>query len=203
MRNLLLAASRRTPPPVEVPYLQYEGVESLITGTALATAIGLSAGTAVNSTAGFLKFVRGGKTLYLAKMCLRRSVSWNNLDALGAVVGTRRVTIGGNEYMVKLPTGSLNEAGASAGGDWNELMYAVCSARPVNYEGPVLADFTPAELFVGDGSNARSSLCRETQSTNSTNCIRRGRDNLTYYAGLPKSDAGTLVYWRPLLELVE
>lgn len=203
MRNLLLAASRRTPPPVEVPYLQYEGVESLITGSALATAIGLSAGSTVNNTGGFLKFIRGGKTLYLAKMCLRVSVSWNNLNALGAVTGTRRVTIGGKEYKVMLPTGSLNEAGASAGGDWNELMYAVCSARPVSYNGPVLANFTPAQLFVGDGSNARSTLCRETHSSSSANCVRRGRDNLTYYAALPKSDGGTLVFWRPLLELVE
>src|SRR5690606_4437313 len=69
-----------------------------ITGGALASAIGLTAGTAHNTNEPWLKFVLDGKTLYVAKKTFRRSITWNQIHARGAVFGTRTVVIQGNTY---------------------------------------------------------------------------------------------------------
>ena len=186
-----------------VPYLQYHGVVPLVGGDTLAVLCGITSGSAINNAGGFLKFTRNGKELYLARQCFRRSISWNQLASANSINGSKEVSISGSRYKVMLPSGGISDPSTAPGGDWDELMYAVCEDRPVTYTGPVLANLTSDYLFVGNGSTPRSTLCRETHSNSASNCVRRGRDNLPYYAALPKSDNGTLVFWRPLLELVE
>lgn len=202
MRNILLPASPFN--AVDKTKLVFNGLVPLVNGTTLATLSGLgSVGTSVNPSAGFLAFEQHGKEFFVARQPIRRSISWNQLNAVGAVDGTRVVTIDNKQYKVRLMTGGNGDPSSGAGGEWNEYMYAVSANRPANYDGPVLADYTLAQLGIGDGSNAISTLCKETHINSAANCVRRGRDNLTYYAAIPKNDAGTLVYWRPVLEAVE
>jgi hypothetical protein len=109
-----------------------------INGDALATQIGLTTGTAFNSDAGWLKFSLDYKTLYVSKRPFRYSVSWDQINAVGAVFGTTQVTINGKTYKVRLLKGRgdnlINAAvkgydvPATHGSEWNRLMYHVAGA---------------------------------------------------------------------------
>lgn len=86
---------------------------SLATGSALATAIGLSAGIAQNDTEGYLKFYWHGKVLFIGKKSYRHTITWDNIKAANAVFG---IDLGGSgkkvfskngiNYKVALMTGS-------------------------------------------------------------------------------------------------
>lgn len=204
MNTLLIAAAKvREDAEPASHELQYLGTEALIGGNTLAVLAGLTSGTAINNAGGFLKFLRDGKIRYVATKPFRHSVSWNQLNAIGLVSGSKVVSIDGQSYRVRLLTGGNGNPSSAAGGEWDELIYAVCSGRPGSYTGPRLAELSVATLYIGEGSTIRSTICQETQNGVPGNCIRRGRDNTQYYAGLPKTDNGNTVLWRPVLEPVE
>lgn len=86
---------------------------SLATGSALATAIGLSAGVAQNDTEGYLKFYWHGKVLFIGKKSYRHTITWDNIKAANAVYGIdlggsgkKVFTKNGINYKVALMTGS-------------------------------------------------------------------------------------------------
>ncbi len=56
------------------------------------------------------------------KKTLRHSISWNQIDAVGAVYGDTRVKIGKFSFKVRLLTGGQYPGG----GEWNDLMYGGC-----------------------------------------------------------------------------
>src|SRR5690606_19653080 len=175
------------------------------TGSSLASAIGLTAGTAKNNTEPWMCFEKNGTFIYVARKPYRVGVSWYNINNANAVYGNRTVNIKGKTYKVRLLTGSKSDPSSGAGGEWDELMYSVGSDRPANYTGPIFANYSNSQLGVGTGtsvSQIASTLCQETLSSKVTSCIRRGREGLTFYGGLPKNDGGTTVWWRPVLELV-
>ena len=201
MNTLMAAAASRL--IGKVPDLAYGGVEQLITGSALASLVGVSQGTAFSNNAGWMRFEDKGKPLFISKQPLRRGVSWNQLNALGLVFGQKVVTISGQRYKVRLLTGGNGDPSSGAGGEWDKYMYSVSADRPVSYQGPRFAEFNAVDLSYGSGSVIYSSVCQETLSTSGANCVRRGRDNLQYYAGLPKTDTGTTVMWRPVLEPID
>ncbi len=199
MNSILLAAASQH--IGKAPDLAYGGVEALITGSALAGLVGVSQGTVFSNNAGWMRFNVKGKPVYVSKQPLRRGVSWNQLNALGLVTGTKTVEIEGKRYKVRLLTGGNGNPSTGAGGEWDQFMYSVSLDRPVSYQGPRFAEFNATELAYGSGSVIYSTLCQE--STSAANCVRRGRDNVQYYAAIPKTDNGTTVMWRPVLELVD
>lgn len=74
----------------EVTHTGYYGVvdsNDLISGDALALAIGLSSGVSINSTSGWLKFKLNDTVLFVAKKPLRSSLTWDSIYAVGAVFG--------------------------------------------------------------------------------------------------------------------
>jgi hypothetical protein len=103
----------------------------LVDGVTLAADIGLTAGTAFNSDAGWLKFYVGpnadcnkdgvAKIIFIAKKTLRYNLSWNDIYLAGAVYGTgdngptgstpqnAEVMYGGVTYKVRLMTGSATD----------------------------------------------------------------------------------------------
>ena len=108
-------------------------------GPTLASDIGLSAGTAFNDTAGWLKFYVGpnadcnkdgvAKVLFIAKKTLRNDLSWDDIYLAGAVYGTgdngtanastgtsetqdAQVTYSGYTFKVRLLTGSATDPAA-------------------------------------------------------------------------------------------
>jgi len=123
----------------------------LITGDALASQIGLSAGSSQHSSEPWLKYSIDGSVRYVAKKPYRYSLTWENIYQAGAVYGTgtngtnpsgsartqnATVSINGITYKVQLMKGgnadpTANTSGydvsAGVGSEWNRLFYRIHS----------------------------------------------------------------------------
>ncbi len=191
-----------------------------ITGNALASAIGLTAGTALNSNEPWLHFEIDGKTLYVAKKIFRHTVSWNHINARGAVFGTATVVIQGKTYKVRLLKGANSDptpAGAGYdqektwGSEWNRLFYplvpntaqsAQIPTYPISGEGILFggwANYTDAQLDISN----RYMWCQETNVDSAGQRVLRGIYGLSYLSFNASSVANSNYGWRPVLELVE
>lgn len=208
----------------------YGVVESadFITGDALASAVGLTAGTSSNSNTQWMKFALDQKTVYIPKRLIRQTVNWQDLYAAGVVYGdgtnganpvgaTRlqnvQVTIGGKTYKVRLMKGAnadnvtnaLNVSNPSncQNSDWNRLIYKVSASAPGGTAGN-WAVFTDAELDVGQSIRT---WCKERDFTNTAGSanyrVCRGFTTMSYYSSAPASSFSTSTGWRPVLELIE
>src|SRR6056297_2956116 len=131
-------------------YYGHTTAVELITGDALASQIGLTAGTSQFSDAGWEKFFVGAdadcnpdsvdKVLYIAKKSLRYDLSWDNINAANAVYGSQTITIGSNTYKVRLlrgagvdpaPTyGTTCSDDPGANSEWNDLLYRIHTDIP-------------------------------------------------------------------------
>jgi len=176
---------------------------SLITGAALISRLGGGLGTGVNSSSPWLKFVHNGKVLFVASRPYSRQVSWSMLNSKDILTGARTLVIGEHTYKVRVLTGGNANPASVAGGEWDALMYAVSEGRPSEYVGLKAANYSDSALGVGTSSNPIRTICMETMANNAANGLNRGRVGVQWFGGLVKSDDGTLVYWRPVLELVE
>jgi hypothetical protein len=170
-------------------YFGFVSVSQLISGTSLAQAIGLSSGTSQFSDAGWLKWAKNNKILFVAKKTLRHSASWNQIDSLGAVFGEKTVEIGGFTYKVRLLTGGKHPGG----GEWNVLMYGVHKDRSPNWD-----NFNDSDLQVGSGNGHRT-WCQEVQGGLYT---LRGGGGITGFIGSTPNSIDSINGWRPCLELV-
>lgn len=112
----------------------------LISGEDLCSAIGLTAGTLQESDAGWLKYYNNNEIIYVAKRTFRHSISWNNINAVGAIFGDKKIAVGNHVFAVR----------ALSTGEWNKLIYPV----HVNYG--TWANFTNADLRVASGTGART-----------------------------------------------
>ena len=74
---------------------------NLIAGADLITALGITEGTNI-ADAGWLKFARRDRILFVAKKAIRHSISWNHINSKGAVYGDAVITINGVRYAVRL-----------------------------------------------------------------------------------------------------
>ncbi len=191
--------------------------DEFITGDQLAVQVGLTAGTAFNSDAGWLKFSLDYKTLYVAKRPFRNNLSWDQINARGAVFGTAQVTINGKLYKVRLLKGrgdSLSPATGSGwdiqptwNSEWNRLMYHV-SGKPfadasnkLTSEGITEGDwaqFSEDELLTnGKFDSGSYNWCQDASDSAK---ILRGSYGVSYYS---RYEPGSPYYgWRPCLELV-
>lgn len=201
----------------EVPTSQF------ISGNALATAIGLTKGIAINSAQPWLKFALNGKILYVAKKHFRHTVSWNDLNAVGAVYGTKTVVIGGKTYKVRLlktsiidPTPEPWNWAAVIGSEWNKLIHPIhVKAGTQNWyrnEGvdPDVPNwginYTDADLE----TNVYTSICQEREGFDNDYMILRGYPKHPEYPNHDASSSDSVhgderyndVGWRPCLELV-
>ena len=191
-----------------------------ITGDQLATQVGLTAGTAFNSDAGWLKFSLDYKTLYVAKRPFRRSVSWDQINARGAVFGDTQVEINGKLYKVRLLKGRGDELTTSISNgydtqpthnsEWNRLMYHVSGTPFANASNTLAsegitegdwAQFSESELLTYHASGTGGySLCQDQADT--TRCAR-GVYGVSYIRGIDRTSTAITLAWRPCLELVE
>jgi hypothetical protein len=135
-----------------------------ISGSALASSIGLTSGTAINDTTDWLKFYWHGQIHYIPMKPLRHSVSWDHIYDRGAVYGVssmglfgkgtaapsvvqnREVTIGTDTFRVKLLKGAENgdvdgstsfPAADESGrnSEYNDLIYRVHQDVPSSASG--------------------------------------------------------------------
>ena len=194
--------------------------ESFITGDQLATQVGLTAGVSINSDAGWLKFSLDYRTLFVAKKPFRHSITWNELDAIGAVFGTTQITINGKQYKVRLLKGRGDGLSTTIsdgfdtlpthGSEWNRLMYHV-SGKPFANASNTLASegitegdwaqFSEDELLTNyTYGNGSYSWCQDTIGT--ARCVR-GYYGASLINNVSRTLRTTNCGWRPVLELVE
>lgn len=93
-------------------YFGVTPASSLVTGSVLASALGITEGTIQNDADGYLKFYWHGKIIYMAQKTFRSDLSWDHIAARNAVFGvdlggTGKATVGANGYTfnVAIPTG--------------------------------------------------------------------------------------------------
>lgn len=189
-----------------------------ITGDVLAADIGLVSGVAQYSEAGWLKFAHEGKTLYVAKRPFRRSISWNQINAIGAVFGTKTVSINGQNFKVRLLRGrgdglstlvSGFDVEASHNSEWNRLLYHVSGKPFATIENDLSsegisegdwAEYSEAELLMHDDFGAGSySWCQESAGAYR---IVRGYLGVSWLEYGASSSTAAYVGWRPCLELI-
>lgn len=206
-----------------VEFLGEVPTSGFINGTELASAIGLTAGTAQHTNEPWLHFELDGKTLYVAKKPYRRSVTWNQINAVGAVFGSCRVVIDGLEYKVRLLKTAVGDTYAGSiglydpegawGSEWNRLFYPLVpnpTRKPVgglSGEGILygsLGNYTEVDLVVHTSAGSGSLCwCQETASTSPTYRILRGYQGVSYLIWDLASRVSSHYGWRPVLELVE
>lgn len=188
-----------------------------ITGDALATSIGLTAGVSLHSTAGWLKFKDpvDNRIKYVAKRPLRRSISWNQINAVGAAQGEQTVVIKGNTYKVRLLKGlsTSTYTGSDAfdpvethGSEWNRLMYHI-SGKPFKNVNNVLtsegidegdwAKYSEGDLLMNypDAYGAASWVYERG--------IYRGLSGVSRVGRASEGSETAQFGWRPVLELIE
>lgn len=215
----VLELVRTTSEPQDL-FLGEVSTDRLITGDALATQIGLTAGTAFNSTEPWLQFLtKEGQILYVAKKPYRHSVSWEQIHAVDAVYGDKEITIGAKRFKVRLLKGASSDPGdreqgrdavGSWGSEWNRLFYPLVpnpnpgDIPPVSGEGiryGQWANYTEAELGIGDGLGHYN--WHQEKTTQAGYGVVRGYFNVNFYL-----TARLLSYaypqdgWRPVLELI-
>ena len=198
-------------------YLGETASSQLITGVALAAAIGLTVGS-VSADAGWLKFTYKGKTLYIAKKPFRQSMSWNNLYATGAVYGddtngalqgatprlqNARVTIGSVVHRVRLMRVVDPLVADTVGSELKDLLLNVLAVASGGTG--VDATFSAADLNMGAGLQYYW-WTLNAPSTNSALRYMAGlSDNAPVTAvltGLSPSTNFSFPYWRPVLEVI-
>jgi hypothetical protein len=193
--------------------------EKLIDGIELAKLIGLTAGTAQHSNAGWLHVGLDRTELLIAKRPLRHSVSWDHLNAVNAVYGNRTVEINGQQYKVRLPKGANSDPAStvtgydaphSHGSEWNRIFYRLtndvyleaqntkASETPFTH----LAQYSEADLILDyrvPEPNGSYSWCQETAGVYR---VIRGYRGVSHFTRVTPSGVISQLGWRPVLEKV-
>lgn len=205
---------------------------NFITPSNLAAALNITVGTLLNNTTPWLKFLLDGKILFVPKLPIRHTTSWQALYAAGAVYGddtvgtypsptnapvvqNARVTIGTDQFRVRLFRGAMSEPAERftnddplpyVGADWNRLLYNITdiAAEGISQEGPkfLTTPYTPVMLGIGTSYVGGSTICLETVDT-TTQCVVRGATRVAGATYVAKTGGNTTIGWRPVLELVQ
>lgn len=188
-----------------------------ITGSALATMVGLTAGTLINDTTNWLKLAYQGKTLFIPKLCIRQSVSWTQMNAAGVVrpESNKRVIIGGQTFLVRLMRGAnvnpytgatttSRDPAETWGSEFNDLIYnLLAGVTASSRKDPRLASYDGSDLGLSPLGPGSAYICQELYS-DPAYCVQR-----TNASGTIDTIARTAVGladqyrgWRPVLELI-
>lgn len=178
---------------------------SFITGSALANAMGITAGASQHSTDPWLKFKHNGKTLFVSRYPIRYGISWFDLNNAGVIFGDRLLTVTGKDYKVRLLTGAGNNPYAGSeigviGSETNDLI----GNMTISGEWQLQED---SYFIEGSGSYTWT---QETSAANAATALmmvpikdHASAINGIYYFSDSKSDVASARGWRPVLELVE
>lgn len=216
MKEMLLGVGKGR--EVDGPFKGEVPVGAFIDGPNLAAGIGIFIGVAQHSNEPWLKFIDpvDGKTKYIAKKPFRHSMSYNQLEALSLVTGSKTIVINGSVYKVRLIRGSSvatipADGGSfpldpdwSWGSEWNRLMYPIfapsSSMNKFSNEG---IEFGSWHRYTMDDLDLRgnSSWCHGLFSNRRR--LGRGANRIDASIQQLSTAVTTGMQWRPLLELVE
>lgn len=195
-------------------------VSEFITGDALSSLAGITAGRSQFSNEPWLKFSYLGETVFVAKKPIRYSISWDDINSKGCVFGSKIVTIKGQQYKVTLLKGKTegmqDDTSASSGtinhnSMWNRLMGQVHEQAPNNWTYPNNMEntlvnwginYTDADLLTHDNhGNGSRSWCQNYGMGTGSNLLR-GRSGVSYSLGWNSSNRDNYNGFRPALILV-
>lgn len=196
----------------------------LITGDALASAVGLSAGTSQNSATSWLKFAIDGKIIFSPMKPVRHSLAWGDLDAAKVVSGEKTTLVQGKQFKVRLWKGAnVNPATAPTGtvnhkSEWNKLMLPIHEEsidKTWSYPANVESDISTWPHNLGAGrqgmfsdqdllthyslGNGARSWCQEITSSNR---LVRGGGGPSWSSVFAWNEKSAYFGWRPVLEVV-
>ena len=209
-------------PPVRPDFdFMGEVVPSLmLDGAALSTAVSLSEGTALNNLAGWLKFnTVEDKVLYVSKLPTRSSVSWDTLNSLGLLEGSKVIALKGVLYRVRTLSGSIDDPYnpldvSPLPAEWFRLLGSIHNgihSNPTNtaYEGywPIYGD---TELGIDGASRGRHNWCVEGYYEEQPDegpilpekALLRGGAGIESIEGFVTSRRADDTGWRPVLEVL-
>lgn len=192
----------------------------LFTGTQLSSAVGISQGTIQFDDTPWLKFALDGKILFRPMKAFRHSISWNTINGVGCVFGTKTVTKNGHTYKVRLMKGALTapslydapDRGAK-GSEWNKLMLPIhIQAKDKSWAYPAYVeddipywgiDFTDQDLHTHNSfGNGTYVWCQETRNTKSSYRVLRGFDGASGSYSFGAANTYAADGWAPVLELI-
>lgn len=153
---------------------------NLITGADLVTALGITEGTNI-ADAGWLKFARNSRIVFVAKKAIRHSISWDHINSKGAVYGQAVIVIDGVRYAVRL----LSSA------EWDALIVKVHQ----DDVGPWW-NYTNADLLVASGDGRAS----WTSTPSGSNRVDRGYHSVSDSGSNAPSSTSANYGFRPVLE---
>ena len=152
---------------------------NFISGDDLCELLGLTDGISQNSDAGWLKYNNNEEIIYVAKKSIRHTISWDSINAVGAVFGNSVVAIGNHIFAVRL----LSSA------EWDKLIYPV----HVNYG--TWASLTNTDIGVASGDGRAT----WTSTPSSLDRIYRGLSSVEYSSASAPSSVISTRGFRPVL----
>lgn len=150
-----------------------------INGADLCMLLGITEGTLINSAAGWLKVAKNGGRLLVSKMCIRHTITWNTLNALGLVYGEKTVAIQGGLYAVRMLSTT----------EWDALIY------PLHTNYKTWAEFTDAQLGI-------SSMYNWTSTISGASRVFRGGTSVTVSATFDPTNTHSGFGFRPVFEFI-
>ena len=206
-------------PITDTGYYGAVDASELFTGQEISTALGLTAGIPQYDNTQWLHFYVGSNAacnrepnkvpyeIYIAKQSVRYGLSWDSINATGAVHGKTVTDKKGNEYLCRIPTGAesdphpRNETGndITRGGlcEWDALMYRVHTDVPVGQVGDNWESFNSSGINIGIG-NGGYTWCQEVSTRNGYR-VRRGGNGLAHLYDLLATTASAVIGFRPVL----
>ena len=197
--------------------LGYYGVYTsaeVVSGTSLATLVGLTAGSSINATANWLGFALGGKKLFIAQRPFRYRISRESLAAKGLIYG-KEITLQGKRFSCRLPRGLSSETPANYGSgndhvsthgsEWNKLLYRVTGGiGGVSGEGiPYGAWAQISETDMSTRGSYSRSHCME-RAVNEVFAFRgESGGGVRYVSHVSLTNGTDAMVWRPVLELID
>ena len=162
----------------------------------LATYIGLTQGTAHNTSTPYLKYSYQGRVIFIAQKTIRYGLATDHLIPLNAVYGDTEIILGDNTYKLRLMTGGNGDPSTAEGGEWDALIIPSSNG--------ILANYTTMELNAGTNSNGSVTQCQEKLETplSYSSYVNRGYNSIQGY-GANISPTYSFNGWRPVLELIQ
>lgn len=184
---------------------------SFITYSNMASLCSISTGTLINEGGGWLHFTKDNVNCFVAKKNIRTTISWDQLNAVGCVYGSKIVTISSKKYKVRLLKSYRNDPSPSisafyleelSDSEWAKMFYPLIKddtyvpipPRDIN------APYTMSDLQM---NSYPYSWCQETILGTPANRVLMGYMASCYYTQIASNNL-TVGFrgWRPCLEEV-
>jgi hypothetical protein len=206
-QRTLATIAGRYDPSIDTGYYGFVEAKDLITGDQLSEQLDFNVGINHNTDAGWLKFYIGPnavcngadhqKVIYVARMSLKHSMSWDDINSASLIIGNRTINIGDDLYQVRLLTGGMTSPGT--GSEWNELLYRVHTDQQKGQFNCDTYDNAGIGIHTGNGWLF---WAQETDGSDTARRVIRGNGGLAGWTAATPSYSTLNTGWRPVLELV-